>query len=73
MGQTSYFMSDKKIPKLIGLFFLGIVLLNFPIINLFGKNQFIFGIPALYAYFFLVWLVLIIFIAWTVRSKQNDK
>lgn len=73
MGQTSYFMSDKKIPKLVGLFFLGIVLFNFPIINLFRKDQFVSGFPALYAYFFLVWLVLIIFIARTVRSKQNDK
>lgn len=71
MRETSYYMSDKKIPKLIGLFLFGVILLNFPIINLFGKDQLIFGVPALYAYFFLVWLVLIIFIAGVVR--KNDK
>ena len=65
-------MSNNKLPKLIGLFLLGLVLFNFPIINLFGKDQFIFGIPALYAYFFFIWLVLIIFIARIVRTKEDE-
>jgi len=63
-------MSEGKTSKVIGIFLLGFVLLNFPIINLFTKDQFIFGIPSLYIYFFMVWVILIIFIARTTRKKD---
>ncbi|MEM1322983.1 MAG: hypothetical protein AAGG75_22145 [Bacteroidota bacterium] len=69
----STFMSSNRTSKLIGLFLLGLILLNFPIINLFSKEDFLFGIPSLYIYLFLVWLLLIIFIAMIVRRKDNKK
>jgi len=64
-------MTQFKQSKLVGVFLLGIVLLNFPLINLFKKDQFIFGIPALYTYLLIVWIALIIFIALIVKNKKD--
>ena len=47
--------------RLIGLFVLGVVLFNPPILNLFGGT--IFGWPALYVYLFAAWALLIAGIA----------
>jgi hypothetical protein len=43
--------------RLVGLFVGGAVLLNPPILNLFGGT--VFGWPALYLYLFAVWALLI--------------
>ena len=56
--------------KLIGLFLLASVLLNFPIIGIFGRSVLVMGIPLLYLYIFLVWLLLIVAIAMVVE-RQN--
>ncbi len=69
MKEWSTLMSKNKISRLTGLFLLGLVLLNFPLVNLFGKDQFIFGIPALYIYFLFVWIGMIIATARIVRKK----
>jgi hypothetical protein len=47
--------------RLIGLFVLGVVLFNPPILNLFGGT--IFGWPALFVYLFAAWALLIAGIA----------
>ncbi|MEM6965543.1 MAG: hypothetical protein AAF573_12300 [Bacteroidota bacterium] len=70
MPSSTYIMSTSRTSKLFGIFLLALVLFNFPIINLFGKDVFIFGLPALYVYFFVVWLVFIIFIA-RIMSKKD--
>ncbi|RME56141.1 MAG: hypothetical protein D6790_15180 [Caldilineae bacterium] len=41
------------------IFFVGAALFNYPILRLFSRPAFIFGVPLLYAYLFIVWLVLI--------------
>jgi len=51
---------DSKINKrLVALFLLGCVLLNFPILSLVNLEVLIFGLPLMYVYIFGVWCLLI--------------
>jgi hypothetical protein len=51
---------DSKINKrLVALFLIGCVLLNFPILSLVNLEILIFGLPLLYVYIFGVWCLLI--------------
>ena len=51
---------DSKINKrLVALFLLGCVLLNFPILSLVNLEILIFGLPLLYVYIFVIWFFLI--------------
>jgi hypothetical protein len=45
--------------RLIAVFLLGCVLLNYPLLSLFNIDYRIFGIPVLYLYTFLAWGLLI--------------
>lgn len=72
MTQTTLFMQSEKTAKIISIAFLAFLLLNFPIIGLFGKEIFILGFPLLYFYIFVVWLCLIITLA-TILSKNDRK
>lgn len=62
-------MQQKQISILVTLFLLGLILLNYPIINLINADTLIFGIPALLVYFFGVIVVLITFIFLASRNK----
>ena len=41
--------------RLVGLFLLGCLLFNFPLLALFNVRATLFGIPFLYAYLFAAW------------------
>ncbi|MBR9922213.1 MAG: hypothetical protein GYB31_15345 [Bacteroidetes bacterium] len=63
----------KNAPKerqshLVGIFLLGLLLFNFPLIYIFGKEGFILGVPIVFAYLFVAWLAVIILIFWTFRT-----
>ena len=45
--------------RLVALFLLGVLLLNYPLLNLFVAPSLLLGIPVLYAYVFAVWALLI--------------
>jgi len=45
--------------RLIAVFLLGCLLLNYPLLYLFNVSQRIFGIPVLYVYTFSAWALLI--------------
>ena len=45
--------------RLVALFLLGCVLLNYPILSLFNLEILIFGLPLLYVYLFGIWCLLI--------------
>ncbi|HZY48676.1 MAG TPA: hypothetical protein VFE64_02750 [Devosia sp.] len=47
--------------RMLGLFVLGVVLFNPPVLNLFGGT--VFGWPTLYVYLFGVWALIILCIA----------
>ena len=53
--------------RLAGLFAAGVVLLNPPILNLFGGT--IAGWPILYLYLFLIWALLIVGMAFAMRGS----
>jgi hypothetical protein len=66
--------------RLVGLFIVGLVLFNPPILNLVGGT--LFGWPALYLYIFAVWAALIIATALIVergggtstgRDRRSDR
>ncbi|MBL7977384.1 MAG: hypothetical protein JNN12_03520 [Bacteroidetes Order II. Incertae sedis bacterium] len=52
-----------KSQRLIALFFFGLTLFSYPIINLFGHGGKMAGIPVLYVYIFVVWLIIIVLMA----------
>jgi len=49
--------------RLLALFFIGCLLLNFPILSLFSTEGMVWGIPLLYVYLFLAWGLLIALMA----------
>jgi hypothetical protein len=55
--------------RLIGLFIAGAVLLNPPILNLFGGT--LGGWPVLYLYLFIVWALLIAGVAIVMRGRAE--
>lgn len=51
-------------------FILGIVMMNYPFINIFNKPGMLFGIPLLFLYFTLGWMISIFVIY--IFTKAND-
>lgn len=49
----------RKGRRLSGLFLLGFLLFNFPILSLFNLKIMVLGIPLLYLYIFSVWLIIV--------------
>ena len=49
----------RKGERLVGLFLLGCLLFNFPLMALFNARVTVFGVPLLYAYLFGAWALLI--------------
>ncbi len=47
--------------RLVCIFLLGVVLFNFPVLAVFNVGATLFGIPVLFAYLFLAWAALILF------------
>jgi hypothetical protein len=57
--------------RLVALFLLGTLLFNYPLLDLFASANRIFGIPAIYAYAFFAWALLIALMALVVE-KRNE-
>ena len=55
--------TSRKGERLVGLFLLGCLLFNFPLLALFNVRATVFGIPLLYAYLFSAWALLIVLVA----------
>ena len=63
--------SDLTGPRLVAVFLLGGVLLNWPILAIFTRPGRVAGIPLLYGYAFGAWLLLIGLMAWIVESRRG--
>jgi len=50
---------SKTNKRLVALFLLGCILLNFPILSLVNLDILIFGLPLMYVYIFGIWCLLI--------------
>jgi hypothetical protein len=55
--------SSRRAQQLIGLFLLGCLLFNYPLLALFNVRASVLGIPLLYAYLFSAWTILIVLVA----------
>jgi hypothetical protein len=62
--------THKPTARLIALFLLGIVLLNYPLLSLFDLPRLVCGVPLLYGYIFMVWALLIALVRLTVGSSK---
>jgi hypothetical protein len=60
----------REAERLIGLFALGWVLFNPPLVPLLGGGD-VLGLPPAYAYLFLVWAALIAGLAWVVERHRQ--
>ena len=65
---------DSKINKrLVALFLLGCVLLNYPILSLVNLDIQIFGLPLLYVYIFGIWCLLISLTALATLFRSRER
>jgi hypothetical protein len=69
---------NRRRDRLIGLFLLALVLLNPPILWLFGRGSTLFGLPLLYLYLLAAWLGVIGAVAWiaegrVVRRRRDEE
>ena len=60
----------RRSAKLAGLFLLGCMLFNYPLIVLFNVRATLLGVPLLYAYLFAAWALLILFAAIVMRRQE---
>ena len=57
-------------PRLVGVFLLGCLLFNYPLLALFNARVTVAGIPLLYAYLFTAWALLIALAVLVMRRHQ---
>ena len=62
--------SDLTGPRLVAVFLLGSVLLNYPILAIFTLPVEVAGIPLLYTYAFGAWLLLIGLMAMVIERRH---
>ena len=53
--------------RLVALFLLGWVLLNYPILSMFDVERAWLGVPAIYLYVFALWAAVIALMAWIIE------
>lgn len=57
----------------IVFFITGIVMMNFPFLSIFNKNEFLFGFPLLFLYFIIGWAFSIVIIyLFTLAAGNGD-
>ncbi|RTZ98664.1 MAG: hypothetical protein DSY89_09330 [Deltaproteobacteria bacterium] len=57
-----------KNASLTAVFFLGVLLLTYPLLSLFDQPLLVFGIPLLYLYLFSVWTGLIVLVVFVTQG-----
>ena len=62
--------SSRRGQRLVGLFLLGCLLFNYPMLALFNTHATVFGIPLLYAYLFGAWALLVALVAVVMRRAE---
>ena len=57
--------------RLVALFLAAAMLFNYPLLSLFDKPEYVFGLPVLYVYAFGAWALVIAMIAWIVGGPNR--
>ena len=69
--------ANSKNKRLVGLFLLGVLFFNYPLLSLFNHHSSVFGIPILYFYIFSVWTsliaMMIVITTCTGKGKKNKQ
>ena len=55
--------------RLIVLPIVGFLLFNYPLLSLWSREKLLFGVPVLYLYLFLVWIVYIVCVAFLLERS----
>ncbi len=58
--------------RLIGLFFIGLLIFNYPILTLFDRPVLFLKVPLIYLYLFSAWFLLI-FLAYLAVKPKKDR
>jgi len=61
----------RKNKRLVGLFLLGCVFFNYPLLSLFNLKTSIFGMPLLFLYIFTAWVFLILLAALATKTSRR--
>ena len=63
-------MKDRlKTARLVAVGLLGLALFNYPLLAVFDVDTIVAGVPALWAYLFGAWALVIALLAWIARSR----
>ncbi|MCG6912246.1 MAG: hypothetical protein LJE94_19305 [Deltaproteobacteria bacterium] len=62
--------SGEKNKRLVGLFLLGVLFFNFPLLSLFNHKSYVLGFPLLYLYIFGVWVLMIVLMMFTTSRSR---
>jgi hypothetical protein len=57
--------------RLVAVFMMGWLLLNWPILPLFSRDGTVGGVPLLYAWIFSAWVLLIGLMCWVVERRRD--
>jgi hypothetical protein len=57
--------------RLVALFLLGLLLFNYPLLDLFAGPGQVFGVPILYVYVFAAWALLLALMAIVVEKRAD--
>ncbi len=63
-------MRQQSREYIVILFVVGVLALNYPMLELFNRPWMPFGVPVLYLYLYLVWLILILLLIVVVEHSQ---
>jgi hypothetical protein len=66
-------MRSDRSARLILLFFLFLLWFNYPILSIFDRQELWGGLPSLYLYLFLTWLLFIVSIVRIVQSGGKKR
>lgn len=61
---------EAKGQRLVALFILGCLLFNYPVLSLFNVPADVLGVPALYAFIFAAWAVLVGLMAYVAEYRR---
>jgi hypothetical protein len=61
-----------KIQRLLAICVLFFCILNFPVLTIVNKEVLVKGVPVLYLYFFIIWILMIASIMKIIDSKEEE-
>jgi hypothetical protein len=62
--------SSRKGPRLVGLFLLGCLFFNYPMLAVVNARTTVLGVPVLYMYLFVAWALLIALVAFVMERPD---